>query len=118
MEIDGVLVFAHLDPGLGALRITVHLDTAPGHLMRIDGTVPVHIEIDDTVVHEAHGAARTPLIDALLDAADDSHREAIRAAALAVGALWRCPACQWDNPDTAGCCQSPGPCGTPSPRTP
>ncbi|MFE4756032.1 hypothetical protein ACFRIB_38375 [Streptomyces mirabilis] len=52
MEIDGVLVFAYLDHELGAVQVSVHLDSAPDKLMRPDGTVPLRVEVGE------HGRAR------------------------------------------------------------
>ncbi|MFF7987836.1 hypothetical protein ACFZDK_53925 [Streptomyces sp. NPDC007901] len=120
LEVDGVLVFAYLDPQVGAVRVSVHLDSAPDHLVRSDGTVPLRVKVEDTIVLDdsnAEGAPRPPLLDALLSAADAVRipKEPIVAAALAAGVLWRCPACQWDNPAAATCCEGPGPCRTPQP---
>ncbi|MGW2612718.1 hypothetical protein ACWC4A_52020 [Streptomyces mirabilis] len=118
VEIDGVLVFAYLDHELGAVQVSIHLDRAPDWLMRPDGTVPLRVEVEDTVVLDdsgEEGAPGLPLLDALLNVADDGQRDVIRGAALAAGILWRCPACRWENPGPATCCEGPGPCRTPRP---
>ncbi|WP_406469834.1 hypothetical protein [Streptomyces sp. NBC_01615] len=119
-EVDGVLVFTYLDAQVGAVRVSVHLDSAPDHLVRPDDTVPLRVKVEDTIVLDdsnAEGAPRPPLLDVLLSAADAVRiqREPILAAALAAGVLWRCPACQWDNPAAATGCEGPGPCRTPQP---
>ncbi|OIJ99020.1 hypothetical protein BIV25_10970 [Streptomyces sp. MUSC 14] len=118
LEVDGVLVFTYLDHQVGAVRLSVHLDTAPDHLVRPDGTVPLRVEVEDTVVLDDTGAESAPgppLLDALLNEADAVQKDAILAAARAAGLLWPCPACQWDNPAAATCCEGPGPCRTPKP---
>ncbi|MFE4756033.1 hypothetical protein ACFRIB_38380 [Streptomyces mirabilis] len=61
------------------------------------------------------GAPRPLLLDALLNVADDEQKDVIRAAALAAGILWHCPACRWDNPGPATCSEGPGLCRTPKP---
>ncbi|MFE3413438.1 hypothetical protein ACFXMT_35570 [Streptomyces mirabilis] len=81
-------------------------------------TVPLRGEVEDTVVLDdsgEEGAPGLPLLDALLNVADDGQRDVIRRAALAAGILWRCPACRWENPGPATCCEGPGPCWTPRP---
>lgn len=50
VEVDGVLVFAYLDHEAGAVRISVHLDSAEDRLVRADGTVPLRVEVEDAVV--------------------------------------------------------------------
>ncbi|MEU6653389.1 hypothetical protein ABZ904_29130 [Streptomyces sp. NPDC046900] len=118
LVVDGVLVFAYLDHRLGAVRVSVHLDSAPEHLVRPDGTVPLQVVVEDAVVLDDSGteaAPRPPLLDALVSAADAVHREAIITAAREIGLLWRCPACQRDNAAAATCCEGPGPCRTPRP---
>ncbi|MEU8952022.1 hypothetical protein [Streptomyces sp. NPDC048489] len=59
IEIGGVLVFAYLDPGMKAVRVSVCLDTTAEQLVRGDATVPVHIQIGDTTVFSAP-AGRVP----------------------------------------------------------
>jgi hypothetical protein len=110
LEVDGVLVFAYLDAQVGAVRVSVHLDSAPDHLVRPADTVPLRVKVEDTIVLDdsnSEGAPRPPL----LSAADAVRiqREPILAAALAASVLRRCPACQWDNPAAATCCEGPGP---------
>ncbi|MFD7708612.1 hypothetical protein [Streptomyces sp. NPDC059786] len=51
-EIAGILVFAYLDADRGAVRVSVHLDTAHEQLVRADGTVPVQVEVEDTTVYD------------------------------------------------------------------
>jgi len=100
--------------------VSIHVDNAPDHLVRPDGTVPLRVEVEDAIVLDdsnAESAPRPPLLDALLSAADAVliRKEPILAAALAAGLLWRCPTCQWDNPGAATCCEGPGPYRTPKP---
>jgi hypothetical protein len=119
LENDDVLVFAYLDHRVGAFRVSIHLDGAPEHLVRPDGTVPLRVVVEDTVVLDdsnVEGAPRPALLDALVNAADAAHRDVILAAARRAGVLWQCPACQWDNPSSAVCCEGPGPCRTPKPK--
>ncbi|MCX5106953.1 hypothetical protein [Streptomyces sp. NBC_00439] len=51
-EVDGVLVFAYLDHQGGAFRVSVHLDSAAQRLVRPDGTVPLRVVVEDTVVFD------------------------------------------------------------------
>jgi hypothetical protein len=51
IEIAGILVFAYLDADRGAVRVSVHLDTANEQLLR-DGTVPMQVEIEDATVFD------------------------------------------------------------------
>nr|WP_239085447.1 hypothetical protein [Streptomyces halstedii] len=118
VEVDGVLVFAYLDTDAGAVRVSVHLDSAEDRLVRPDGTVPLRVEVEDAVVLDdgAEGPPKQDLLTKLLYAADDLQEQAIREAAFAAGVLWRCPTCQWDNPGEATCCERPGPCRVPKPK--
>ena len=118
IEVDGVLVFAYLDHEAGAVRVSVHLDTAEDRLVRPDGTVPLRVEVEDTTVLDdsAEGAPQRDLLDRLLDAADACQEQVIREAAFAAGVLWRCPNCQWDNPGKVAWCEGPGPCRVPKPK--
>ncbi|MGC0407760.1 hypothetical protein RKD31_001003 [Streptomyces sp. SAI-163] len=50
IEIAGVLVFAYLDADTRAVRVSVHLDTTDEQLAQADGTVPVHVDVEDTTV--------------------------------------------------------------------
>ncbi|MDG4857081.1 hypothetical protein P8605_02720 [Streptomyces sp. T-3] len=50
IEIAGILTFAYLDADRGAVRISVHLDTADEQLVLADGTVPIEVEVEDTTV--------------------------------------------------------------------
>ncbi|MEW1648423.1 hypothetical protein [Streptomyces sp. NPDC091219] len=97
LENEAVLVFAYLDHRVGAFRVSIHLDGAPEHLVRPDGTVPLRVVVEDTVVLDdsnAEGAPRPALLDALVNAADAAHQEVILAAARTARILWHCPACQ------------------------
>ncbi|MGW1411301.1 hypothetical protein [Streptomyces sp. NPDC002403] len=51
-EVGGVLVFAYLDHQGGAFRVSVHLDSAAQRLVRPDGTVPLRVVVEDTVVFD------------------------------------------------------------------
>ncbi|MFD7661265.1 hypothetical protein [Streptomyces sp. NPDC059788] len=118
LEIDGVLVFAYLDYEAGAVRVSVHGDSAEDRLVRPDGTVPLRVEVEDTVVLDdsTEGTPKPDLLNKLLDAADDRQEQAIREAAFVAGVLWRCPNCEWDNPGGAACCEGPGACRVPKPK--
>lgn len=117
-EVDGVLVFAYLDHDAGAVRVSVHLESAEDRLVRPDGTVPLRVDVEDCVVLDdsAEGTPKRNLLAKLLYAADALQEQAIREAALAAGILWRCPTCQWDNPGETTCCQGPGLCRVPKPK--
>ncbi|MET7693853.1 hypothetical protein ABZT06_38810 [Streptomyces sp. NPDC005483] len=52
IEIAGLLVFVYLDADCGAVRVSVHLDTADEQLVRADGTVPMWVEIGDATVFD------------------------------------------------------------------
>lgn len=119
VEIDGVLVFVYLDHEAGAVRVSVHLDSAQDRLLRPDGSVPLRVEVEDDVVldNRAGRACERDLLAELLDAADDVQEQAIRGAAIAAGVLWRCPTCRWDNPAEGSRCEGPGACRVPKPRT-
>ncbi|GAA0611262.1 hypothetical protein [Streptomyces crystallinus] len=117
-EVNGILVLAYRDHELGDVRVSVHLDTSSDRLVRPDGTVPLRVTVEDTVVLDdsgTEGAPREAVLDQLLNAAEAGHRQAIRAAALAAGLLWNCPACHGDNPAAATCCEGAGPCRKPKP---
>ncbi|MEV5850390.1 hypothetical protein AB0M32_51395 [Streptomyces sp. NPDC051985] len=75
--------------------------------------VPLVFQFPDAAACES--ASQAVLLDALLSATDAVRipKESIVVAALAAGVLWRCPACRWDNPAAATCCEGPGPCRTP-----
>lgn len=118
LEVEGIMVFGYLDPRLEAVRVSVHLDSPHEHLVRPDGTVPLRVTVEDTIVLDdsgTEGAPRPPLLDALLSTSDTDQKEAVLAAARSAGILWDCPVCQWDNPAAATCCEGPGPCRTPQP---
>ncbi|MDT0307237.1 hypothetical protein RM780_09705 [Streptomyces sp. DSM 44917] len=117
IEVGGVLVFTCLDHLSGAFLVHIDLDTADDRLVRPDATVPLRIEVQgDTVLDDsAEGTPRRGVLRELLEAADDGQQDAIRDAALAAGLLWRCPACQWDNPREAAHCQAGDPCRAPRP---
>lgn len=117
IEIAGIFVFAYLDSDKEAVRVSIHLDSASDWLVRQGGTVPLRVEVEDTVVLDDSSEERAPLpplLDELLNAANEGQRVAIREAALAAGVLWHCP-CGWDNPRAATCCEGPGPCRKPKP---
>ncbi|MFE5189919.1 hypothetical protein [Streptomyces sp. NPDC056628] len=113
VEVDGVPVFTYLDHKTSAVRVSVHLDSAEDRLVRPDGTVPLSVEVGDTVVLDdsAEDTPRRDLLTLLLDAADDRQQQAIREAAFAAGVLWRSPTCQCENPGEAACCEGTAPCG-------
>ncbi|WP_037684702.1 hypothetical protein [Streptomyces aureocirculatus] len=50
VQVDGVLVFVYLDHEAGAVRVSVHLDSAADRLVRPDGTVPLRVDVEDAVV--------------------------------------------------------------------
>lgn len=52
IEVAGVTVFTYLDPDTGAVGVSVDLDTTEAQLVRPDGTVPLRIDVQDTVVLE------------------------------------------------------------------
>ncbi|WP_431983820.1 hypothetical protein [Streptomyces qinglanensis] len=45
--------FAYLSPETGALRVSVDLDSAASQLVRPDCTVPLRVDVQDTVVLDA-----------------------------------------------------------------
>ncbi|WP_331763499.1 hypothetical protein [Streptomyces anthocyanicus] len=117
-KVDGVLVFTYLDQERSAVCVAIHLDNPSDRLVRPDGTVPLRIEVEDTVLLDdsgAEGAPRPALLDRLLNTAEAGQREVIRSAALAASLIWCCPACRWDNLETTCCCEGPGPCRKPQP---
>ncbi|MEV5787098.1 hypothetical protein ACGFWD_26705 [Streptomyces sp. NPDC048448] len=118
-EVAGVVTFTYLDPARRAVVVSVHLDTAAEQLVRPDGTVPLHVMVEATVVLDdsAAGAPWDPVLTRLLDAATGAQDEAIREAAHAAGLLWRCPTCEWDNPRAATSCTNTEPCRRPKPKT-
>ncbi|MFF4482951.1 hypothetical protein ACFY1A_38920 [Streptomyces sp. NPDC001520] len=77
-KVDGVLVFSYLDYEAGAVRVSVHLGSAEDRLVRPDGTVPLRVEVEDTVVLDsrAEAAPGRDLLNKLLDVADDHQEEA------------------------------------------
>ncbi|WP_331731690.1 hypothetical protein [Streptomyces sp. NBC_00073] len=51
IEVAGVLVFGYVDAEDGVVRVSVHLDSAdPEHVVRRDGSVPLRVVVEDTVV--------------------------------------------------------------------
>ncbi|MFI9825266.1 hypothetical protein ACIHFC_33235 [Streptomyces sp. NPDC052013] len=60
IEIAGVLVFAYLDADRGAVRISVHLDTADEALVQDDGTVPVQVDVEDATVFDSLAPSPAP----------------------------------------------------------
>ncbi|WP_328373010.1 hypothetical protein OG800_49505 (plasmid) [Streptomyces sp. NBC_00445] len=120
IEEVGILVFLYLDSEDGVVRISVHLDSAdPELVVRPDGTVPLRVVVEDTVVLD-DGPGRAPhptVLEELLAGADASQQAAIHAAAVAAGLMWLCPTCQWTNPRAATGCEGPANCRTPKPPT-
>ncbi|MFI5986813.1 hypothetical protein ACIBEA_38875 [Streptomyces sp. NPDC051555] len=113
VEVAGVVVFTYLDPVDGAVRVSVHLDSAdPEHVVRPDDTVPLRIVVEDTVVLD-DSTARAPhptVLEELLAGGDNGQKTAIRSAAVSAGLMWACPLCQWINPRAATCCEGPSGC--------
>ncbi|MFD0069172.1 hypothetical protein ACFV99_26435 [Streptomyces sp. NPDC059944] len=119
-DVAGVVTFTYLDPARRAVVVSVHLDTAASELVRPDGTVPLHVMVEDSVILDdsAAGAPWDPVLTRLLDAAETGPQdEAIREAAHIAGLLWRCPACEYDNPRAAASCTNTEPCRSPKPKT-
>jgi len=119
-ELLGVLTFTYLDAKDGVLRISVHLDSAdPERIVRPDGTVPLRVVVEDTVVLDDSqaGAPHPTVLEALLASADAAQTGAICEAAVSAGFMWRCPVCRWPNPRAATCCEGPGDCRVPQPAT-
>jgi hypothetical protein len=117
-EVAGVFTFTYLDAEDGAVQVSVHLDSAdPERIVRPDGTVPLRVVVEDTVVlDDSQMAAPHPtVLEALLASADSAQRDAICEAAVAAGFMWRCPTCRWPNPRAATCCEGPGGCRVPQP---
>ncbi|MEU8310330.1 hypothetical protein AB0C84_42850 [Actinomadura sp. NPDC048955] len=52
IEVGGVLVFLYLDHDEEAVRVSIHLDTADGQLVRPDGTVPLQVHCEDGVIFD------------------------------------------------------------------
>lgn len=113
IEVAGVLVFGYLDAEDGVVRVSVHLDTAdPDHIVRPDGSVPLHVVVEDTVVLDSSSerAPHPPVLEELLAAADAEQQASIVAAAVSAGLMWRCPTCRWPNPRAATGCEGPAGC--------
>ncbi|RLU82092.1 hypothetical protein CTZ27_31240 [Streptomyces griseocarneus] len=116
-EVAGVLTFAYLDAEDGVVRVSVHLDAADEErIVRPDGTVPLRVQVEDTVVLDDSqaGAPHPTVLEELLAGADTAQKKAIHAAAISTGLMWRCPACRWTNPRAATCCEGRG-CRAPQP---
>ncbi|MBN0045760.1 hypothetical protein JS756_16930 [Streptomyces actuosus] len=113
IEVAGVLVFGYLDAEDGVVRVSVHIDSAdPEHVVRPDGTVPLRVVVEDTVILDDsnHYAPHPPVLEQLLDAADPEQRAVISSVAVSAGLMWSCPSCQWHNPRATEQCERPG-CG-------
>ncbi|MCL3999167.1 hypothetical protein [Streptomyces lavenduligriseus] len=113
IEVAGVLVFGYLDAEDGVVRVSVHLDSAdPDHVVRPDGTVPLRVVVEDTVVYDDSNryAPHPPVLEQLLDAAAEEQRVVISSVAVSAGLMWSCPDCQWANPRATERCERPG-CG-------
>ncbi|MFI2906689.1 hypothetical protein ACG2OD_00245 [Streptomyces sp. PDY-4] len=112
-EVAGVLVFGYLDAKDGVVRVSVHTDSAdPEHVVRPDGTVPLRVVVDDTVVFDDsnHHAPHPPVLEQLLDAADPEQEAVVYSLAVSAGLMWSCPRCRWPNPRATERCARPG-CG-------
>ncbi|MFD8417233.1 hypothetical protein ACFV2Q_36765 [Streptomyces sp. NPDC059650] len=113
VEVAGVLVFGYLNAEDGVVQVSVHLDSAdPDHLVRPDGTVPLRVVVEDTVVFDDsnHYAPHPLVLEQLLDAADPEQRAVISTVAVSAGLMWSCPSCEWPNPRATERCERPG-CG-------
>ncbi|MFD8947730.1 hypothetical protein ACFV0B_02565 [Streptomyces xanthophaeus] len=113
IEVAGVLVFGYLDATDGVVRVSVHLDSADSeHVVRPDGTVPLRVVVEDTVVFDDsnHYAPHPPVLEQLLDAADPEQQAVISTVAVSAGLMWSCPSCEWPNPRATERCERPG-CG-------
>ncbi|MEU7072845.1 hypothetical protein AB0B30_27320 [Streptomyces narbonensis] len=113
IEVTGVLVFGYLDAKDGVVRVSVHLDSADSnHVVRPDGTVPLRVVVEDTVVFDDsnHHAPHPPVLEQLLDAADPEQQAVISSVALSAGLMWSCPSCEWPNPRATERCGGPD-CG-------
>ncbi|KUJ33571.1 hypothetical protein ADL25_44655 [Streptomyces sp. NRRL F-5122] len=60
IEIAGVLVFAYLDAGMQAVRVSVHLDTADELVIQPGQTVPLHVQVEDSTVFSAGAVLTRP----------------------------------------------------------
>ncbi|RSS80628.1 hypothetical protein EF919_40550, partial [Streptomyces sp. WAC02707] len=112
-EVAGVLVFGYLDAKDGAVRVSVHTDSAdPEYVVRPDGTVPLRVVVDGAVVFDDsdHHAPHPPVLEQLLDAADPEQAAVVCSVAVSAGLMWSCPSCQWPNPRAAKRCARPD-CG-------
>ncbi|MGD1220642.1 hypothetical protein AB9Q10_19680 [Streptomyces krungchingensis] len=113
IEVTGVLVFGYLNAEDGVVQVSVHLDSAnPDHVVRPDGTVPLRVVVEDTVVFDDsnHYAPHPPVLEQLLDAADPEQRAVISLVAASAGLMWSCPSCEWSNPRATERCERPD-CG-------
>lgn len=113
IEVAGVLVYGYVDAEDGVVRISVHLDSAdPEYVVRRDGTVPLRVVVEDTVVLDDsnHYAPHPTGLEQLLDAADPVQGAVIRTVAGSAGLMWSCPDCRWPNPRATERCERPG-CG-------
>ncbi|MEU9744819.1 hypothetical protein [Streptomyces niveus] len=112
IEVLGVLTFAYVDARDGVVRISVHLDNADERAVRPDGTVPLTVVVEDTVLRDDSDvlAPHPTVLEELLADADTEQQAVIYAAAISSGLMWRCPKCQWPNPRAAAWCEGPGAC--------
>ncbi|MFD3959282.1 MULTISPECIES: hypothetical protein [Streptomyces] len=113
IEVAGVLVFGYLDAKDGVVRVSVHLDSADSeHVVRPDGTVPLRVVVEDTVVFDDsnHYVPHPPVLEQLLAAAEPEQRAVISSVAVSAGLMWSCPSCEWPNPRATERCERPD-CG-------
>lgn len=113
IEVTGVLVFGYLDAKDGVVRVSVHTDNADSeHVVRPDGTVPLRVVVEDTVVFDDSNrhAPHPPVLEQLLDTADPEQRTVISSVAVSAGLMWSCPSCEWPNPRATERCERSG-CG-------
>ncbi|WP_329431308.1 hypothetical protein OG339_47930 (plasmid) [Streptosporangium sp. NBC_01495] len=58
LSIGGVAIFAYLHHRTGAVRVSVDLDETWTTLCRVDSTVPVRVDVGDTIVFDDSNQAR------------------------------------------------------------
>ncbi|WDN56199.1 hypothetical protein LL058_30575 (plasmid) [Streptomyces clavuligerus] len=113
IEVAGVLICGYVDAKDGVVQVSVDLDSANSeHVVRPDGTVPLRVVVEDTVVFDDsnHCAPHPPVLEQLLNTADPEQRTVISSVAVLAGLMWSCPSCEWLNPRATERCERPG-CG-------